>query len=129
MQEIKFDVNQTRVEYSPGKDPFAKSRRKGSRNWILKHMFHGSNKILLIIVFFTTIISANLNSLTYIVLGNALVDFMLGNYSTLLSHVILILILNLGTPLLRIISFMLREIVAHRMERDTRREVWPRERS
>jgi len=124
MQEIKFDVNQTRVEYSPGKDPFAKSRRKGSRNWILKHMFHGSNKILLIIVFFTTIISANLNSLTYIVLGNALVDFMLGNYSTLLSHVILILILNLGTPLLRIISFMLREIVAHRMERDTRREFY-----
>lgn len=124
MREIKFDVNQTRVEYSPGKDPFAKSRQKGSRNWILKHMFHGSNKILLIIVFFTTIISANLNSLTYIVLGNALVDFMLGNYSTLLSHVILILILNLGTPLLRIISFMLREIVAHRMERDTRREFY-----
>jgi len=112
------------VEYSPGKDPFAKSRQKGSRNWILKHMFHGSNKILLIIVFFTTVISANLNSLTYIVLGNALVDFMLGNYSTLLSHVILILILNLGTPLLRIISFMLREIVAHRMERDTRREFY-----
>ena len=112
------------VEYSPGKDPFAESRQKGSRNWILKHMFHGSNKILLIIVFFTTVISANLNSLTYIVLGNALVDFMLGNYSTLLSHVILILILNLGTPLLRIISFMLREIVAHRMERDTRREFY-----
>jgi len=124
MQKSKIDLIQTNVEYSPGKDPFAKSRQKGSRNWILKHMFHGSNKILLIIVFFTTIISANLNSITYIVLGNALVDFMLGNYSTLLSHVISILILNLGTPILRIISFMLREIVAHRMERDTRREFY-----
>ncbi len=124
MQKSKIDLIQTSVEYSPGKDPFEKSRQKGTRSWILKHMFHGSNKILLFIVFFTTIISANLNSITYIVLGNALVDFMLGNYLTLLSHVILILILNLSTPILRVISFMLREIVAHRMERDTRREFY-----
>ena len=124
MQKSKIDLNQTSVEYSPGKDPFEKARNKSSRSWILKHMFHGPNKILLFIVFFTTIISANLNSITYIVLGNALVDFMLGNYSTLLPYVILILLLNLGTPILRVISFMLREIVAHRMERDTRREFY-----
>ncbi|KKL82541.1 hypothetical protein LCGC14_1983700, partial [marine sediment metagenome] len=110
MQKSKIDLNHTSVEYSPGKDPFEKARNKSSRSWILKHMFHGPNKILLFIVFFTTIISANLNSITYIVLGNALVDFMLGNYSTLLHYVILILLLNLGTPILRVISFMLREI-------------------
>ena len=125
MQKNKIDNIPTLVEYSPGKDPFAKSHQKGSRSWILKHMFHGSNKILLIIVFFTTVLSANLNSITYIVLGNALVDFISPTpTNTLLFYVILILLLNLGTPILRIISFMLREVVAHRMERDTRREFY-----
>jgi len=125
MEKQYVEIEKRYVEYSPGKDPFEKSRQKGSRNWILKHMFHGSNKILLIIVFFTTILSANLNSLTYIVIGNALVDFVSPTPTNPLSfYVILILLLNLGTPILRIISFMLREIVAHRMERDTRREFY-----
>ncbi len=38
-------IHQNYVEFSPGKDPFEKARRKGSRSWILKHIFHGSNKI------------------------------------------------------------------------------------
>ena len=112
------------VEFSPGKDPFEKARRKGSRRWILKHIFHGSNKILFVIVLFTTIVASNLSSIIYVIIGNAISDFLIGNYSTLLYYTIIILLLGVGTPIMRLINYMLREVIAQRMERDCRREFY-----
>ncbi len=112
------------VEFSPGKDPFEKARQKGSRSWIYSHIFHGSNKILVIAVLFTTILTSNLSSITFVLIGNAITDFLLGKTSSLIYYTIIILSLSISSPILRMISFALREIIAHRMERDCRREFY-----
>lgn len=117
-------INTHYVEFSPGKDPFEKARRKGPRRWILKHIFHGSNKILFIIVLITTIIASNLSSIIMVIIGNAISDFLIGNYSSLFFYTIIILLLAIGTPIMRLANYMLREVIAQRMERDCRREFY-----
>ncbi|MCK4780921.1 MAG: hypothetical protein KAT57_12055, partial [Candidatus Lokiarchaeota archaeon] len=117
-------INTHYVEFSPGKDPFEKARRKGSRRWILKHIFHGSNKILFIIVLITTIVASNLTSIIYVLVGNAISDFLIGNSSSLLYYTVFILLLSVGTPIMRLANYLLREVIAQRMERDCRREFY-----
>jgi ATP-binding cassette subfamily B protein len=117
-------TNDLLVEFSPGKDPFEKARDKSTRRWILSHIFHGSNKIFFTIVLFTTILAANLNSLILVVIGNAITDFLLGKQSTLLFYTIFILLLSTGTPILRLINYLLREVIAQRLERDCRKEFY-----
>ncbi|MFX0043105.1 MAG: ABC transporter ATP-binding protein [Candidatus Hodarchaeota archaeon] len=125
MQNRKTDtVNTHYVEFSPGKDPFAKARRNGSRRWILKHIFHGSNKILFFIVLITTIVASNLNSIIFVIIGNAISEFLIGNDSSLLFYTVIILSLAVGTPIMRLINYLLREVIAQRMERDCRREFY-----
>ena len=117
-------INTHYVEFSPGKDPFEKARRKGIRSWILKHIFHGSNKFLLFIVLITTLIASNLSSIIMVIIGNAISDFLIGDYSTLFFYIIIVLSLSIGTPIMRLINYLLREVIAQRMERDCRREFY-----
>ncbi len=109
------------VEFLPEKDRFLKMRKSPLR-WILSHIFSGTNKYLILIVIFTTIIAAILNSLILIYVGMAINDFTDQNSSRLLYYTLIILILGLISPLLRLCSFMLREIIAQRMEKETRQE-------
>ena len=60
------------VEFSPGKDPFRKSRKKGPTRWILAHIFQGPNRVFIVIIIFMIIFAANLSSIVYIVIGEAL---------------------------------------------------------
>jgi len=60
------------VEFSSGKDPYVKSRKKGATRWILAHVFHGSNKLFVVVVVFIIILSANLSSITYIIIGETI---------------------------------------------------------
>ncbi|MFW9987542.1 MAG: ABC transporter ATP-binding protein [Candidatus Odinarchaeota archaeon] len=117
-------INTHYVEFSPGKDPFETVRQKGPRRWILKHIFHRSNKILLFIVLITTIIASNLSSIIFIIIGKAISDFLLGNYSTLVFYTLIVLLLSIGTPIMRLTNNMLREVIAQRMERDCRKEFY-----
>ena len=111
------------VEFSPEtKDRFIKARQKGTRQWILAHLFYKSNKYYVITVFFLTILTVNLTSASMIVLGMAISDFLEGNNSNLMFYVILILILGIAAPLMTLLANLLREILAQRMERDTRKE-------
>jgi ATP-binding cassette subfamily B protein len=112
------------VEFSPGKDPYEKARRRGSRSWIFKHIFHGSNKLFIFIVFFTTVLAANLSSAILVVIGNAITDFLNGDQSTLIFYTLFILLLSTGTPILRLTNYMLREVIAQRLERDCRKEFY-----
>ncbi len=112
------------VEFSPGKDPFEKARRKGSRNWILKHVFHGSNKYLVTLILITTIISSNFSSITYVIISRAITDFLLGKTYTLAGYTLILLSLSVGAPVLRLINFLIRETIAQRMERDCRKEFY-----
>ncbi len=125
MRNNKVEMTQKRIyEFSPGKDPFEKPRHTSSRRWIFSHLFYKSNKYLVAIVLFTTILTSNLWSITSILIGNAITDFFLGKSSSLLYYTIFILLLNVGSPFLRMFSFALREVIAHRMERDCRREFY-----
>ncbi len=122
--KINKDNNnfQHNVEFSPEQDVFIEARKKGVRSWILAHLFYKNNKFIVIIIFITTIITANLSSLILIVIGLAITDFLNGVHSRFLYYIILILLLGIGTPILRLLNFFLREVLAQRMERDTRKE-------
>ncbi|MBY9017750.1 MAG: ABC transporter ATP-binding protein [Candidatus Lokiarchaeota archaeon] len=109
-------------EFSPGKDPFAKARKKGSNRWILAHIFHGSNKLFIVIVFFTIILSANLSSITIIIIGETISALLSGMTALLGNYILFLFILGITGPLMRIGSRMLIEILAQRLERDARRE-------
>ena len=122
--KINKDNNnfQHNVEFSSEKDVFIEARKKGVRSWILAHLFYKNNKYIVIIVFVTTIITANLSSLILVIIGLAITDFLNGDQSRFLYYIILILVLGIGTPILRLVNFLLREVLAQRMERDTRKE-------
>lgn len=109
-------------EFSTKEDPFKKIRQKSANRWILSHLCYGSNKIIIFIVFFTTILSANLQSLNRVLIGIAISEFLIGNIYNLLFYTFIILSLGIGGSLVRLFNFMLREILAQRMERDTRKE-------
>ncbi|MGB5909730.1 MAG: ABC transporter transmembrane domain-containing protein, partial [Promethearchaeia archaeon] len=111
-------------EFSPGKDPFEKSRRKGVRRWILSHIFYGSNKVFILIILFTTILASILASIISVIIGLAVEEFLNANLSSLIVFTIIILTLGLITPIFRLINFMQRELLAQRLERDTRKEFY-----
>ena len=113
------------VEFSPElKDRFIKARQKGTRQWILAHLFYKSNKYYIFTVFFFTILTVNLTSASMIVLGMAISEFLDGNNSNLLFYVFIILILGVSGPILRLINSALREVLAQRLERDVRKEFY-----
>ena len=104
------------VEFSSGKDPYVKSRKKGSTRWILAHVFHGSHKLFIIIIIFIIILSANISSITYIIIGETISALLSGKTALTLF------LLGISGPAMRILSRMLIEILAQRLERDARRE-------
>ncbi|TXT59179.1 MAG: putative multidrug export ATP-binding/permease protein [Promethearchaeota archaeon] len=114
--------SERQVEFSPGQDPFESSREKGTWRWIISHLFYKRNKYIIFIVFFTTIFSSILSSASRVVIGDAVSEFLGNNFSNFIFYIFLTLLLGLGAPLVRLVNFMLREIIAQRMERDTREE-------
>ena len=81
------------VEFSPGKDPYIKSREKGATRWILAHIFHGTNRLFIIIIIFAIILAANLSSIVYIIMGEAISMLLSGLTSLLGNYIIIILII------------------------------------
>lgn len=124
MLEESTQYTPIQSEFSPEEDSFKKVRQKGANRWIVSHLFHGTNKLIIFIVFFSTIISANLQSLNRVFIGAAVSEFLTGNISNLLFFTFVILSLGIGGSLVRLFNFMLREILAQRMERDTRKEFY-----
>ncbi|MHA2037385.1 MAG: ABC transporter ATP-binding protein [Promethearchaeota archaeon] len=112
------------IEFSPGKDFFEKARKKGVRGWILSHIFHKTNKIFIFIVLFTTLLASILASVISVFIGLAVVEFLNTGFESLVFYTIILLILGLITPILRLLNFGLREVLAQRLERDTRKEFY-----
>jgi ATP-binding cassette subfamily B protein len=115
---------QQTLEFSPGRDPFEKARKKGTTRWILSHIFHRSNKIFIFIVLFTTIFASILTSTITVIIGFAVEEFINANLTSIVFYTIIILVLGLITPVFRLGNFMLREVLAQRLERDTRKEFY-----
>jgi ATP-binding cassette subfamily B protein len=111
-------------EFSPEKDLFERSRSKGVRSWILAHLFKGSNKYFILIVFITTVVASILASEIPVVLGLAIEEFINANVASVIFYTILILMLGLITPLFRMINYAERELLAQRLERGTRKEFY-----
>ncbi len=112
------------IEFSPGRDYFEKARKKGVRRWILTHIFHKSNKIFILVVFFTTILASILASSISVIVGFAVVEFLNADIESLIFYTMTILILGLIAPILRLLNFSLREVLAQRLERNTRKEFY-----
>jgi ATP-binding cassette subfamily B protein len=117
------DVNQI-LEFSPGKDYFQKARKKSVRSWIFSHIFFGTNKIFIFSVLITTVIASILASTISVSIGNAVQQFLNADVASLISYTMLILFLGLMTPILRLFNYFLREVLAQRLERDTRKEFY-----
>ncbi|MHA1146223.1 MAG: ABC transporter ATP-binding protein [Candidatus Helarchaeota archaeon] len=111
-------------EYSPEEDAFTKAREKGPKRWIITHIFHGSNKYLFTLTFFSVILSSSISSGMMIVLGMAINDFMLGNFFTLGFYTFVILVMAISAPALNMSNNFMREVLAQRMERDARKEFY-----
>ncbi|MHA1275943.1 MAG: ABC transporter ATP-binding protein [Candidatus Helarchaeota archaeon] len=116
--------NEVLIEFSPGQDPFEKARQKGETKWILAHILAGSNKFLFSLTFLMTILASILSSGIVVVIGIAITDFIGGSSSTLISYTWLILTMSLLTPILYLVNNLLRELLAQRIERDTRKEFY-----
>jgi len=110
------------VEFSPGKDPYVKSRKKGATRWILAHVLHGSNKLFITIIIFTIILSANLSAIAVIIIGETISALLTGMTALLGNYILTLLLLGISGPVMRIMSRMLIETLAQRLERDARRE-------
>jgi len=110
------------VEFSPGKDPYVKSRKKGATRWILAHVLHGSNKLFITIIIFTIILSANLSAIAVIIIGETISALLTGMTALLGNYILTLLLLGISGPVMRIMSRMLIETLAQRIERDARRE-------
>ncbi|MHA2038587.1 MAG: ABC transporter ATP-binding protein [Promethearchaeota archaeon] len=111
-------------EFRFEEDPFFKSRNKGVKAWILKHILYRSNKYLMVL-FFTCLLTASfLNSFISIIIGRAIDVFVLGQANQILSYTFLVLFIGLGGPISGILSRTFREIIAQRIERDVRREFY-----
>ena len=115
-------VSEPLVEFSPGKDPYIKARKKGASRWILAHVFHGSNKVFISVIILTIILSANISSIAYILIGQVVSALLIGLTASIGNYIVVIFILGVSGPVLRIISRMLIEILAQRLERDARKE-------
>ncbi len=112
------------AEFSPGRDPFKNAREKSPVRWIVTHLLKGTNKILFIFTIFSTVFSAILSSGMIVVVGLAITDFIRGTTETLAFYAWLLFGLGIGVPLLTLANNMIREILAQRMERDTRKEFY-----
>ena len=121
MKSQNSDKNSHYIEFSPEEDKFYKTRKSPSK-WILAHILSGRNKYLIIIVIFSTIIATIMSSQVLLYVGDAINSFTNNDPSTLIYFTVLILILGITAPLIRLVNFMLREILAQKMEKETRQE-------
>ncbi|MFX0064649.1 MAG: ABC transporter ATP-binding protein [Candidatus Hermodarchaeota archaeon] len=113
------------IEFTPEEiDPFAKVRQKGTARWILAHILSGPNKLVIIFTLFVTIITSAVSSGMMVLIGMAIDEFTKGNASNVLFYAILVLILGIVSPLLNLFNNLAREILAQRIERDTRHEFY-----
>ncbi|MFX0122103.1 MAG: ABC transporter ATP-binding protein [Candidatus Hodarchaeota archaeon] len=120
---VNFQVSH-KVEFLPEKDKFVRARQKGPHQWIITHMFVGSNKLIVFSIFVGTILTAIMNSGLMVIIGIALDEFIKGEGSNLLTYAILFVIFAVGSPILNLITNIIRETLAQRMEKEARHEFY-----
>ncbi len=116
--------NQSEFQYE--NDDFFEVRQKGIRQWILKHILYGRNKIFFVFWASFTIIAILLSTYGRIFMGITLEAFELADsiFDKFWYYVIIFAIIMMFTPIVGLIANWLREILAQRMEKETRNELY-----
>lgn len=122
------DIIYLNSEFSFEKDPFEKKRFKGSRSWILAHLFHKKNKFLLFLYIALSIVANFMLSFNIVILGWAIEDIIThmigGTTPNILFWTILYLSISLGTQLIAVIQRVSRIILAQCLEAEARKEFY-----
>ncbi|MFW9904908.1 MAG: ABC transporter ATP-binding protein [Candidatus Thorarchaeota archaeon] len=113
-----------KVEFSPEKDMFVRARQKGSSHWIIAHMLAGSNKLIVFAIFIGTILTATMNSGLMVIIGIALDEFNRGEGANLFTYAILFIVFAVGSPILNLLTNLIRETLAQRLEKEARHEFY-----
>ncbi len=112
------------LEFKPMQDDFYDARQKSTPAWIFKHLLYKNNKVFIFFWIILTILSAIFYARAKVYLGEAIISFENNEVDTLIYFSILILVLGIGSPLIDLIGNLLREVLAQRMEKDTRNELY-----
>ncbi len=110
-------------EFGLTHDPFEHARMKGPTQWILKHLFHKSNKYFIISWLSLVAISSILYSISMIIVGETIQAFIDGD-DNLVYLTLRMLLYGASVPIIDLCANLLRETLAQRMERDTRDEFY-----
>ena len=120
-----YNIQNRKREYSAeAYDEFADIRSTGSKRWIISHLLHGSNKIIVLWIFIGTILNSILSSSLMVVIGLTIDDLNRGIISNLPINTFWVFFIGLGSPILSLINALIRETLAQRMERNTRHEFY-----
>lgn len=121
-------VNNEKInsEFGFEDDPFEKSRLKGTKFWIIKHILHKRNKWLLFLYLTLSILVSVMGSLGVVVIGYAIEDFIIpsGTGSNVLYWTLIYLFLAVGSPIIGVGQRVSRIILAQRLELEVRREFY-----
>jgi len=124
-------VLKQKSEFHLEEDDFFKSRHKGVRIWILKHMVYKSNKIFITLFFIFIVLTSFFGSILIVLIGQALDIFneifqgtIPGNSNLVVSYTLWVLLIGLGSPISGLLGRTFREIIAQRIERDVRKEFY-----
>ena len=124
LKSQKEQSNSAKSEFNFENDDFLKTRQKGIKSWLVKHIFYRSNKYFMMLFFTLMITSSYLASFIYVIIGKAIDIFPTAQPSQVVNYTFLILFIRLGSSISGVLSRTFREIVAQRIERDVRREFY-----
>jgi len=110
-------------EFGLTHDPFEKARNKGPTQWILKHLFHKSNKYFIISWLSLVAISSILYSISMTIVGETIQAFIDGD-DDIVYLTLRVLLYGASVPIIDLCANLIRETLAQRMERDTRDEFY-----
>ncbi|GAB4312014.1 MAG: ABC transporter ATP-binding protein [Promethearchaeota archaeon] len=121
---VKFvnDETRERSEHLEVAALRAKSRARGPTAWILSHLFGGRHWAFVGCWVIASVSADYVNALVVLTVGSAIDAFRGGDSSGVTAFSTLVLVLGLAFPLLKLVENLLRETLAQRLERDSRRE-------
>ncbi|MHA1795150.1 MAG: ABC transporter ATP-binding protein [Promethearchaeota archaeon] len=120
----QFDKYNDILEFHPEYDPFMKSRRKGATYWILHHIFYRINSIIVFTWLSLVVLSAFLFAKMKQYIGNAIDALKITNEELFRNFLLLILLFGVLSPIIDLVANMTRELLAQRLERDARYELY-----
>ncbi|MHA1932271.1 MAG: ABC transporter ATP-binding protein [Promethearchaeota archaeon] len=123
--EELLDINS---EINLEKDPFEKVRFKGSRSWILAHLFYKKNKFLIFLYILLCIILNFMRSFNFVIIGFAIEDIANNIGGSIAPNIfywtLLYLSFAIGIELADIGAKISRIILAQCLEEEARKEFY-----